>query len=470
MSIGQLLEISRRSLRAHQAAMNVTGQNISNAETDGYHRRRVSLEPSSTPDNGLSGRIEVEAHGTGVRVEGIQRIQDRLLQSAHLQTTTGKATAEENSRLLGGLEAVFGDTGSSSLSSQFSAFWNSWEELANNPTSRSARQNVRSRAQSLVSTFHRMDTGLERLKSETEQDLSNTVGSINDSLTKLAELNKQIEVSKADGAPDLAAEDRRDELVADLAEKIPVTVQDRENEFTILSEGVTLVQGTEANKLKVNNLTSSPSVEFVDSGITYSAPADDSGKLGAQLEFLNETIGDTRSDLDSLAGEVIDHVNNGPTGPEDGHTDGMLSDGTAAGEFFDSGFTNASSIQLHQDILDDVENIAAASNGTDTGDNTVALNIASIRSENILNGNQETPQEFLANLVSDVGTQVQEANQKARAESAAHDHVTSLKNGVSGVSLNEEMTNLIKYQQAFGAAARVVDTARKMSDTLLSVY
>jgi flagellar hook-associated protein 1 FlgK len=470
MSIGQLLEISRRSLQAHKAAINATGQNISNAETDGYKRRRVSLEPTSTPNNGLAGQNQTGSNGTGVQVKNIERIQDRLLERSFLQTSTGTATAEENARLLGSVEAVLSDSGSSSLNNQLSAFWNSWEELGNSPTSRSARQNVRSRAQSLVSTLHRLDSGVEKLKAETEEDLTNTVSIINDSLGTLADLNEQIATGEASGSPNLSAEDRRDQLVAELAEKIPVTVQDGANEFTVQTNGVTLVQGTTNAQLKVNDLAASPTVEFVDSGITYSPTEDNGGKLGAQLEFLYTTVGSVRSDLDALASELVDHVNNGPTGPQEGHTDGMLPDGTAAGEFFDSGFTTAGSIRLHQDIQDDVDNIAAASNGTAPGDNTVALNIASVREEDLLNGDQETPAEFVAHLISDIGSQVREAKQKSQAESTARDHVAALRDGVSGVSMNEEMTNLIKFQQAFGASARVVSTARELSDTLLSVY
>ncbi len=470
MSIGQLLEISSKSLQAQQAAINVTGQNISNAETEGYNRRRVTLEPDSMPGNGLNDGREPRNRGTGVRMKNVQRIQDRLLERAYLQSSTGSATAEENSRLLSSVEALVSDSGSSSLNDQLSAFWNSWEELANSPTSRSARQNVRSRAQSLVATFHRLDSGLEQLKSQTEEDLTHTVGTINDSLTKLADLNEQIATGRAAGSEDLTAEDNRSQLLNDLSEKIPITVQERDNEFTIQTNGITLVQGTEATRLNVNNLSSSPSVEFVDSGVTYSPDENNGGELGAQLDFLNTTVGSMRSDLDSLASELVDHVNNGPTGPQDGHTDGMLPDGTPAGEFFDSGFTTASSIRLHSDILSDVEHIAAASNGTAPGDNTVALNIAAIRSEDILNGNQETAGEFVANFVSNIGARVQEANQKSSAESAARDHISALKDGVTGVSMNEEMTNLIKFQQAFGASARVVRTARELSDTLLSVY
>lgn len=470
MSIGQLLEISRRSLQAHKAAINATGQNISNAETEGYNRRRVSLEPTSTPGTGLNDGHESRATGTGVTIKNVERIQDRLLERAFLQTSTGTATAEENGRLLGSVEALLNDSGSSSLNNQLSAFWNSWEELGNSPTSRSARQNLRSRAQSLISTFHRLDSGLEQLKAETEQDVTNTVETINESLTELADLNEKIATGQASGTPNLTAEDRRDQLVNKLSEEVPVTVQDGANEFTVQTNGITLVQGTEATQLKVNDLTSSPSVEFIDSGVTYAPDTDNGGKLGAQLDFLSSTVGNVRSDLDDLASELVDHVNNGPTGPQDGHTDGMLPDGTAAGEFFDSGFTSASGIRLHADILNDVDNIAAASNGTAPGDNTVALNIASIRDTDILNGNQQTAGGFVADLISGIGSQVREARQKASAESTARDHVSALRDSVSGVSMNEEMTNLIKFQQAFGASARVVNTAREMSDTLLSVY
>lgn len=443
--------------------MNTAGQNISNAETEGYNRRQISLKAESTPSGSLlNGHLSPQAAGTGVAIDQVERVQSQLLSRAHQNATTGKATAEENHRLLRTVESLF-TTENGSLNERLSSFWNSWDNLANHPTDRSARLNVRSKAQGLTDTLNRLDNGLDRTKESVKTDLQNTVAEVNDLLEQIAQTNQQLGTAKAGGSADLTAQDKRDQLIGQLAEKLPVTVHNDKDELMVQVNGVSVVQGNESTTLELENLSSSPTVRFTDADITYSPPSSDEGVLGAQLKMLNQTLPSVEKELTQFTNTLAKKVNslhNGATKP----------DGTTAGDFFQMPGPGQEFIGLHKKVAANADEIAAAGSGKPPGDNTVALQISDLQTTKLFNNGRETPQTFATNIISNVGEQVQAAERQVRTTSAAADHAKALKESVTGVSLNEEMTNLVKFQQGYAAAAKVVQTARTLSDTLFSAY
>lgn len=474
MSINQLLEIGRKSLQAYQAAMNTTGQNIANVETDGYSRRQVDLSSDRTSPGGLNvGVVGREALGTGASVQDIRRVQDRLLSRAHRDATTGHSTAEEEHRLISNLEGVFPTAEGGSLSDQLSAFWNSWEQLANYPSDETVRQGVLGKAQTLATTIRRIDRGIERVRSEAEAEIQSGVDDANELFERIADLNRKISAGSATGAEDLEAKDERDRLLDRLAEKLPVEIQEREHEFAVLVDGKTVVQGDQFGTLEADTSGTTATVSFRGTDVDFDYSDDKSGQIGARLEVVNETIAETQNRLDSLARELVTEVNDlhNHNKPNPGPTsDSFEQDGTTqAGDFFDAGKTAAGSIEVLDAVKADPTKIAASGVSGDAGDNTVALNIAGLRDSQVLSGGTETPGDFAATMLSDIGAKVQSARTRADAESTAADHVAALKEGTEGVSLNEEMTNLIEYQQAFAASARLVQNARQMSETLMSI-
>lgn len=476
MSINQLLEIGRRSLQAYQAAMNTTGQNIANVNTDGYSRRQVEITSDRTSPGGLNvGVVGREALGVGSSVQDIRRVKDRLLSRAHRDAQTGHAQAEEEHRLVSNVEGVFPTAEGASLSDQLSSFWNSWEQLANYPTDRTVRQGVLSKAQTLSSTIRRIDRGLERIRTETKAQIQNGVEDANELFEEIADLNAKISAGSATGAEDLEAKDERDRLLDELAQKLPIEVQERENEFAVLVDGKTVVQGDKYSTLSADTSGQTATVTFDDANVDFDYSGDKVGELGARLQVLNDTIDDTQSRLDSLSQSIVQEVNaihNGAnTSPHKSGPDTSFEmDGTtAAGDFFDPTGTDAGSIAVHTDIVNDPTRIASSDTTGDAGNNQVALALAGLRDANLAGIGSDQPNDFAADLLSDVGAQVQSARTRADAESTAAEHVKALKEGTEGVSLNEEMTHLIEYQQAFAASARIVQNARRMSETLMSI-
>ena len=463
MSVNLLIEMSRRSFRSLNGAMNTVNQNVANINTEGYARRRVTLQADSIASPGV---IMATPHGTttgsGVSIQSYERVRDGLLAAAGWDAHTSLGAAQEDQRLLGALEGIF-PVGEGSVNNQLNAFWNAWADLADHPTDNGVRLVLRSKASGLVSTLNRTDEALSLLKEGTEGVLAVGVEEINKTLREIGDLNPTIQAARHSGSPDLVAEDRRDQLVKNLSAFGPVRMQDDpETGYTVSFNGMAVVQGDKVFEMNLDTSGATPRVLYGDSSVEYNAPAGDDGQLGAWLRMLNQTLPDTRQALDDIATALVTEVNAL-------HSTGYGLDGATGRDFFDATALSAGSIRLSTDVLADSQAIAASGDPTAQGDNTIALDIASLRTQPVLNGGTETIETFATNLVADIGAGVQKASLQAVGQTAVLDHLAGMEQGVSGVSLDEEMTNLIQYQQAFAASARVLDTAQQMFDTLLAL-
>ncbi len=463
MSISQLIEMSRRSFRTLDAAINTVSQNIANVNTPGYTRRRITLQADSLASNGVIMRTPLgSATGTGVSIQAYQRVRDGLLAAAGWDARTSLGAAQEDQRLLGALEGIF-PVGEGSINDQLDSFWNAWADLADHPTDNGVRVALRSKASGLVSTLNRTDEALSLFQEGTEGVLAVGVDEINQTLREIGELNETIQTARYTGSPDLVAEDRRDFLIKDLAAYGPVRMHDDpQTGYSVTFNGMTVVQGRNVFELNLDTSGATPRVFYGDTTVEYNAKAGDDGQLGAWLRMLNQTLPDTRQALDDVAAALVTEINTI-------HSAGYGLDGGTGRDFFDATALSAGSIRLSTDVLADSQAIAASGDPTALGDSTVALDIANLRTQSVLNGGSETIETFVTNLVAGIGASVQQASLQAVGQTAVLDHLMGMERGVSGVSLDEEMTNLIQYQQAFAASARVLNTAQQMFDTLLAM-
>ncbi len=451
MSLKLLLEISRRSFRAANAGMNTVAQNVANANTDGYSRRRVTLKPNSLSSPGLYTQLPIgSATGAGVTVERYQRMRDQLLDDAVWRANTGRGGAGEEARLLSALEGIFAPGSGHALPDVLDTFWTGWGDLANNPTDVGVRTTVLHRADTLADTFHHLASGIERLSTDTRSALRAGVEAVNSRLQKIADLNATIREARYAGSPDLAAADARDRLVRELSAYAPVRVDRDDNGYTLTISGMAVVQGTEVTSLGYAARTSSSpaTVRFGDSDVAFNAEA--GGKPGAWPRTVNEPLPGVRAELDALAKNLVEDVNAA-------HAAGYDLDDDTGLPFFDPAGITASTISV---AVTEPEDIAASGAAGQFGDNTQALAIADLRT-----GFDEAA----IDLMAGIGAQVKQASARAEAQAAVVAHAEGMARGVRGVSLDEEMTNLIEYQQAFAASARVLSTAQQMMDTLLAI-
>ncbi|MFW5972455.1 MAG: flagellar hook-associated protein FlgK [Bacteroidota bacterium] len=464
MSIQQLISISRSSFRSLDAAMNATAQNVANMETEGYTRRRVTLQSDSLHVTGMysppAGRT---ATGAGVSVQEYERLRDVLLQKSGWEARSGLGGFEEQHRVLGTIEGLLSGNGTSSLSRQLDAFYDSWALLADQPNDSAVRLQLRSEAQGIASTLNRLDGDLAHLSGEIHTDLAATVGEANDLLKDIASLTETISLARNQGAPDLSAEDRRDQLIDTLSGLLPINVQaDRREGFTITTDGMTLVQGAKAVELSTVDDGGVTKVGIGGEHYTLQQPTAAGGRIGAQLETINVIIPEARAELDVIAERLVEKTN-------EAHRSGYGIDGSTGIDFFDATRTTAGSIRLSADVSAAGGHRLIAASTSDPGagfyDSDVARTIAS-HGKGFDGGAPSASASFI-DLTSSIGSRMKHASAEGTARAGVVDHLTALERGVSGVNLEEEMTSLIQFQQAYAASARVLNTAQEMMDTLL---
>lgn len=462
MGLTNLVEISRRSIRTLDAAINLTGQNIANASTPGYARRRVTFTPDAPIMRGLWSRPSAYTPvGGGVSIGSYERLRDRLLSTAAWEARGGLGYADEQQRILGSLESVF-PTDTGSLSTQLDDFWNGWSDLADNPTDTGLRLTLRSRAQTLASSLNTLSHEVTRLQEEAQTDLAQGVDDVNSLLRQIADLNVHITNSYHQGSPDFTAEDQRDALMKELSSFVPVRVQsDADDGFTLSIDGVTVVQAGTVQALTLDTTGTTPAVRFGETTLAL-RPSDEGGRIGAWLQTLQTTLPETQTALDTLAATLVTQVNTL-------HTTGYGLDGVTGRNFFDPAATTAATIQLSSDVLGDANAIAASGDAAALGDSSIALQIAALRDADVMNGGTTTMGNYAIDLVTGIGSQVESALTQLSGQAMVVDNLDAMEQGVSGVSLDEEMTHLITLQQAYAASARVLDTAQEMMDTLLNL-
>ena len=479
-TLNSALQIGKSALRAQQIGLNVTGNNIANVNTPGYTRKSANLAGSSTSIKGVGG---------GVTVASLSRSRDRFLDSQFRFEGSIVGKLEVMTRALGTVEAIFTELGGGSsetsavfnqssgaaLSGSFNRFFNAFQDLANNPQSIGARAQVREEAIYLTDQFHRLHDKLTDLRLDMDDEFQRTVDDVNRMTDNIASLNKRILANKnlsTDVAGNL--DDERDRLVDELSKLMSLSVRE-ENDGTLTvtaaqGEGVQLVQGTttyglgyrtvERDGALVSMLTQPDQGQAIDVS---------SGKLKGLLEVRDDHIVDYQASLDELATHFVEQINAI-------HGGGFGLDGSTGTYFFDPTLANAHEIQVSSDIQNNLEKIAAAGPHEDNpnipagaGDGSVALSIAQFQQTRFLTGGNRTIEEYYSDLVGRIGAESQEVQRDMEGQTLVMEQVSNRRENIRGVSLNEEASDLILFQRAYQAAARLISTVDEMLQTVLNI-
>lgn len=455
MSINGLFQTGRNSIRTLEAAMQTAGHNVANADTAGFHRRRMDVRAVGVASGGLMMRpAQGSFGGVGSGVGGFGRTRDAMLEGAAWQAQAGLGAAEENVRLGSTLEAVLDPETAGSINGTLNSFWAAWGDAVNTPTDTGVRRVLLSKAGALASAFQRLDGDLTRVQEEQVGSLDGHVANANTLLNTIAGLNERIAAARTAGTPDLDAEDTRDEAVRALGGLVPVRVtEEADGSYSVNVQGMNAVQGREVLELERVGPPDNPSYAVRFKGTSVAVlPGDgaDTGRIGAALSGLTVAIPQAREALDALAARLVTDVNGL-------HTTGYGLDDVRGRPFFNPARTTASDIAV---AITDPAQIALSGATGASGDTTVGRALADLGA-----GFDE---EALG-LSATAGRALARARSEADARGGLADHLDALAGGVSGVSIDEEMTSLIRYQQAYAASARVIDTARSLFDTLLAL-
>ncbi|MDL1986774.1 MAG: flagellar hook-associated protein FlgK [Deltaproteobacteria bacterium] len=454
-----ILSTGRTALFTQQKAIDVTGHNIANVNTDGYSRQRVNMA-TNAPYSSQPGQT-----GTGVRAAEIQRIYDRFLGAQINNENQNLGNWEAQKGVLERVEIIFDESSGYGLNQAMSEFWNAWQDLANNPSDYAERAVLLAKSETMTATFNNIYSNLEQIQIDIDTSIMGTVKEINSIAERIAGLNQKIALTEVGGQNANDYRDSRDLLLNELSLMINIdSFENSDGKVTVLVAG---------GRPLVENISSwNLSTKADDSGFQNIAWTDSDGnlvditdsisggKLKGWLEVRDVTIPDYLSKLDDLAEGIITEVN-------DLHKAGLgLNDVSVVGRNF---FTGTTATNMAVDV-DDVNNIAAAGSSDGLpGGNSNAIEIANLQNALKMNSDTATFDDYYNSLVSDVGSGVQKATVNFDHQSSMVTHLDNYRESVSGVSLDEEMVNLIKFQHGYNAAARLISVADELLDRVISM-
>lgn len=412
------LELGKRGLMVGQASIATTGHNIANANTKGYSRQQVNTSTSPSLNIWANGNVNPSQLGTGVLLDSITRVRDQFLdgQFRDQNGTLGEWSVSQET--LDRLESIINEPSNTGLQSAMDQLSAAWQDLENDPNSASAKAVLKERAQEFVTTAQAMYSSMTNLKTDLTQQTTAKIDEVNGYLEQIAALNQSIKRTGAN-ANDLM--DRRDVLVEELSKIVSIKVDqqaDGTNNITLSSNGASLVNG-------VNH------TDIVD----QSAGTDGNKLFGGELAGITkslETVTDYQRDLTTTV-ELFAGAN------------GMSIAGTSSENLFTK--DNA------------VFTIEGLSVNATTDKYTAPVNMEE---------DSKNAKKSFQTLVSGLGAKSQSAINYVANYEAALLATDSRRQSVTGVSLDEEMSNLIKYQHSYSAAARMISTTDQMLDTIIN--
>ncbi|HKM39212.1 MAG TPA: flagellar hook-associated protein FlgK [bacterium] len=490
------IEIGRRGINAHQRALETTGHNVANASTPGYSRQQVVLAttpPYSYPGMGAGQR------GTGVQAQSVRRIRESFLDYQYRNEVKALGRWQLRQDTLEKLEAILNEPSDQGLSTLIDRFFDAWQNLARYPDTEGARSALRQEALALTDAFNHLADQIKDLKADLNSSIAVRVNEINSLAHQIRDLNSQIVKAEAGGMAANDLRDRRDLLLDQLAEVVPIQVEeDRFGAVSIVVRDHTLLTGQKINDLSAD--AASGKVEWPD-GAGYRPGSQPYGALEGLLEAVRiEEDGEDKNPglvqiyeqrLNNLAKNIADAVNKL-------HSEGVGLDGATGLDFFvvlgstsenneNDGIT-AGTISINSELLgpENLDKIAAASQAYEgenekgepipiygegkpppAGDGSKALAIAQLRHA-LTMGDRVTFNDYYNSLVAELGVQGQEAQRMVDNQIVLTGEIDNRRLSVSGVNLDEEITDMIRLQQAYNASARIITTVDEMLEVLIN--
>jgi flagellar hook-associated protein 1 len=458
------LDMALRALQAQQMGIDVTSHNVANANTAGYSRQNVKIEttdPFAMP--GLNRPHTAGQLGTGSIAADVQRARDMFLDAQYRAELGGLKNAEAREDALQQVEVIFDEPQGVGLNSLLSDFFTSWNNLASDPSDLPVRTTVVQDAISLTEAMNRTAAQLVAVRQGIDGEVIADVAEVNDITTQILALNSSIVQIEVTGQSANDMRDRRDLLVDRLSELVNVTVNENaDGSMNVLMGAQVLVNGTAA-KTDLFTVPNAGNSNLVD--ITYGSggPAATIGtaEIAGKLTVRDTNIPNYQAQLNTIASNLITAVNTV-------HATGFDLNGVAGVPFFTG--TDAATIQVSAAIQADPKLIAASDTAGAIGNNETILDIVRLQSSLSppLVAGTPTLDAAYNSLVARLGTDTRSVGNEKDTQQALVDLLGRRRESLSGVSLDEEAVNLVRYQRAYEAAARVMTTYDEMLDKLIN--
>jgi flagellar hook-associated protein 1 FlgK len=483
MGVISIFSVATSGINAQRVAIEVTGENIANVNTPGYSRQNAILE--ERPYSTATGF----PLGTGVKVAAVERSYDAMLQN---QIINGNSTYQQNLTRQGALQQVepsFNELSSDGLGTTIDKFFDSWQDLSTNAQGTPERQALLVRAQTMVDTFHQMNANLNSVITAADNSLIGITSDITDKVKNIALVNNQILTTNAVGGNANELLDQRDYLTQELAKSVGISYsvqQDGTMSISLAGGGQQLVSGLLYSTVYASPKTVAPFTNDIyvtivgdpppskmpatDTNITATVggiPFNSQGEIGGTLQIRDSMVPGYLARLDEMAGMLVTSVNNL-------HTQGYNLIGATGVDFFDPAGVTGATINMAAGMTSTA--IAAGfptvsdPAPTTPGNNVNALSIAALKNTSMaFSGGNSTMGGFYNAMVSTVGIDVQGAVNVSRQGESFLKQLNTLRESKAGVSLDEELTNLIKYQRAYEGSAKLINIATDMLDVVLGI-
>lgn len=453
--LAKIFETAKRSLFATRDAMDVTSHNIANAGTAGYTRQRAELT-TTTPMRERAGLL-----GTGVEMSGVTRLRAKFIDTQYRATNQSLNSAAMQSRIFSQIEAIINEPSTNGLQSMMEGFSRAWQTLAATPEDMGVRQGVVQSALTLSKGLQAVYGGLTELRGDMKEEVSAEVDKINQLARQIADYNQKIVSAQNAGLSANDLMDSRDLTIDELSKVVNIRITlDAKGAINVSAGGMTIVNQMDTAALEVREIDSKLSVGLPQG----SSAAVTSGELGGLLTQYNVTIPGYAASLDELGQSIMDSVNavhSAGYGLKARPTDPSAPTGT----LFFSSYGNGV-LQVNAALEDDPSLIAASATGA-SGDNAQANRIASIFDAPTMQGGVVSHNQFYAAFAGKIGTDASDAAREETSQNLILTQIESQRSSFSGVSLDEEMTNMIKYQRAYDASAKLITVIDDMMNTII---
>lgn len=459
-TLSSLMNLATSALLADQSALNATSNNVANQSTPGYTREVVNFQEAD------SVTIGGQSVGQGVTTTGATSVRDRVLEQRVQQQTQVSSQSSTVSSALSDIENIFGlsstsgSAASTTLGSAIDSFFNSFSTLESNPSDSSTRQNVLSAAQSLVSAFNEASTQLTGIGTSLDSQVGSITGQVNALTSQIASLNQQI-ASQSPNSDAGVLEDQRQEALGQLSQLVGVDQITTENNGLTLTtaNGAVLVSGSQSYALQTTvvggqtHVLAGPDQQDITTSLAGSG-----GSLGGTIEARDQVLPTYENQLDQLAYSIGTAVNTQNEAGLDGN-------GNAGAALFNIPGTAAGAAASISVATTDPQSIAAASTSEGATGDTNAIALAGIANQTVVSG--QTPDGYFASFVGQLGNAASAASSDATVQQSALSQLTTQRDDLSSVSLDQEAANMTQYQRSYEAAAKVFSIVDQlMADAL----
>lgn len=471
MGIANISNTGYTGLNAAKTAIATAGHNVTNTNTEGFSRQRVHTETTESR-GGIAGKGLI---GTGTRVSRVERVNDEYIEKQVRNGQRELSHYEEKDVAFKQIEDIFNEMNGDGLNRLISRFFNDFRKLANEPENPAIRQSIRESALSMINDFKRIRKDTDEVRRHMDAKLEGYAREVNGLSGQIADLNKKINEIQVIGGPANDLLDKRDLAIRKLGAYAEITThQDRIGNVNVeLRNFGPLVTGNRFETLSVERTPADDqgklegSFDLMTTGSTGGPITHliKGGKIGALLEARDHSVTQILQRLDQLAYQMSEAVNQV-------HTQGHAPNGSQGINFFAtlSGKEGAAEkLSLSEEIMASPDHIATAAIPDAPGDNRIALAISKLQAEKVAGDGQATFDEFYNSMVTEVGVATSQNRSSMNQQKDIMNQLSKIREQISGVSIDEETANLLQFQHAFEASAKVIQIADELMKTVLSL-